>query len=163
MVAWLALLSSVSLHSRFEIMKGTVTDGIITLPVWRRTAAGREDCQLRIHAVSGELLSMKCTEVKAQIDELVGVTITSALGPDGRVVKLVRPTNDPAAEFRNRVLTPEVPCPPGYEDLRQAYLHALEAAAAEHGGSCPDCEQGEIRRRYLERVKTRQDEKPASH
>lgn len=144
-------------------MIGHVEEGLITLQLWRSTPSGRENCKLRMRAATSELISLECTAEPEQLDELLGVRITVEPGPDGKPVRTIRPTGDTAAEFRHRVLAPEQPCPPGYEDLREAFLQALETEKARHGGVCPDCDEGELRRVFLRRIRDRQHEKPTAH
>lgn len=104
---------------------------------------------------TGELLGLECKPEAADVwteDTLTGVRHKLEVR-QGRAVRVVEPLDAPEARFRHSVLDLASPCPVGYEDIREAYAADLTAAG---GAKCSDCEQGQLLRTYLTRVKERQ-------
>ena len=144
-------------------MTGNVAGSRVTLRVWRKWGGGRQPCVLIMDSTTSELVSLTCEEPAGVSNaQLLGVTISEELR-DGKPVKVIRPTGDADAAFRDRVLHGDGPCPPGYEDIRTAYLASVEEAQRLHAGACPDCELGEIQRKHLRMVYDRQHAAPARH
>jgi len=129
------------------MIKGDTKDGKLVLRLWRRNSAGAKvHHTLTINVVTAELLSDETVEEEISTEELLGITVENGV-IDGKPVRIIRPTGDPSAAFRDSVLNPDVPCPVGYEDIRRSYEASVKAAEA--SGQCRDCDLGEIRRQHL--------------
>lgn len=128
---------------------GNTKDGKLVLRLWQRSTTGKKVHRtLTINTVTAELISDEAVEEDISNEELLGVTVEQGM-IDGKPVRIIRPTGDPAAAFRDSVLNPDVPCPVGYEDIRRSYEASVKAAEEASGGTCRDCELGEIRRQHL--------------